>query len=614
MSASHSPQGPPGGPKIFTDTSRHIIRYSDLPYITELPSQIIIVNQPPPLSPSPSPPPIPPYPPQLLSLAHIKAVSQIQELMDYPQTIDQFQNLCLNGSEEDFAQQEEEMVEEEQEEVLEEEQEEVLEEEHLPPIDDLPSQLVIKPTIKIKAGYFAPPQTNIVPVEDLPAFSPEEIYAQLLAYQVPHVKHLLDVLNKRQSALDSSATGVGKTFCAAAICASLGLQLFVVCPKSVISTWRRVAKIFRVKILGVSNYESLKIRRYYDSTGTRGVCDYIEVLEGGKDFKWKLPDNTLLVFDEVHKCKNIKSANSKLLTSSKYGKHKILMLSATVADKPEYMANVCYILDICTNIRIFSIYMKSLKMLNPYDSPMMALHKKIFPHRGARLKIEDLGDLFPKNQIIAETYTMDEDIEKQIQQQYELLNVAVQDLKKKESEANCYLARIIRIRQKIEALKVKSFLELIQDFRDNGYSVVVFTNYLDTLNLLENKLNTGCLIHGQQTLAERDLAVDSFQNNTKDVILCQIQAGGVGISLHDIHGGHPRVALISPTWSAQDLVQAFGRIYRANGKTPCLQRVIFCANTIEEEIAENLQIKINNYAQINDGKDKSEIQVGQTNI
>jgi superfamily II DNA or RNA helicase len=441
--------------------------------------------------------------------------------------------------------------------------------------------------------------------------SEQDIYSILLLFQIPHTTHLVEVLKKYQSALDSSSTGTGKSYIASAICALLGLELFVVCPKSVINTWRKVAKLFQVKVLGISNYESLKICRYYDATGQRGQCPYIEALEQGQDFKWNLPTNTLLIFDEVHKCKNIKSANSKLLTSSKMGLHKILMLSATVADKPEFAANVCYILDICTNIRIFSIYLKSLKLLNPYDSLMMALHKKIFPERGGRLRIEDLGDLFPKNQIIADTYTMDEDIEKQIQDQYELLNVAVQDLKKKEMEASCYLAKIIRIRQKIEALKVKAFLELVEDFRDNGYSVVVFTNYRDTMNLLENKLNTGCMVHGEQTLAERDRAVESFQNNTKDVILCQIQAGGVAISLHDIHGGHPRVALISPTWSAQDLVQALGRIYRANGKTPCLQRIIFCANTIEEQIAENLQIKINNYAQINDGKDKSEIQVSQ---
>jgi superfamily II DNA or RNA helicase len=577
---------PPGDPSI----TNAIIQHSDLPPLTQLPDQIVIIEDL--------------KPPQLLSFDHLKSVNQIQELNE-----DLILSDLSEPEEVESPQVELDEVESPQVELDEVEPDE----EDIPTIAELQLEPSKKPTIKIKAGS-VPPPLNAIAIEDLPPFSAENIYAQLLAYQVPHVKHLLEVLKTRQSALDASNPGIGKTYSATAISALLKLQLFVVCPKSVINIWRKVAKLFRVKILGVSNYESLKICIYYDSTGSRGVCPYIEVLDGGEGFKWKLPEETMVIFDEVHKCKNIKSANSKLLTSSKYGSHKILMLSATVADKPEYMANVSYILDICTNIRIFSIYLKSLKMLNPSDSTMMALHKKIFPHRGARLKIEDLGDLFPRNQIVPETYTMDEDIEKQIQQQYELLNVAVQDLKKKESEATCYLARIIRIRQKIEALKVKAFLELIQDFRDNGYSVVVFTNYRDTLNLLENKLNTGCLIHGQQTLAERDLSVDSFQNNTKDVILCQIQAGGVGISLHDIHGGHPRVALISPTWSAQDLVQALGRIHRANGKTPCLQRIIFCANTIEEQIAENLQVKINNYAQINDGKDKSEIQVGQTDI
>ena len=254
-----------------------------------------------------------------------------------------------------------------------------------------------------------------------------------------------------------------------------------------------------------------------------------------------------------------------------------------------------------------------MEKTNPNDPIMLSLHKKIFPGRGSRLRISQLGDLFPKNQIAAETYTMGEDIEKQIQQQYELLSVAIQDLKTKEKNAKNILEAMIRARQKIEALKVNTFVDLANDYLENRHSVVIFVNFKDTMNLLANKLGTDCLIHGDQSLKQRDYWVECFQQNKEKLIICQIQSGGVGISLHDIHGGHPRVSLINPTWSSGDLVQALGRIHRANGRTHCLQRIIFCENTIEESICANLQAKINNYAQINDGLVESNIQLPSTN-
>ena len=469
-----------------------------------------------------------------------------------------------------------------------------------PPVDNT--------KIEISDPIAHPQPTDLQLVESVP-LSEAEIYNLLLPFQVKHVKQLFAALKKFNSALDSSDTGTGKSFIAMALAALFSYAAFIVCPKSVISTWKKVAKLFKVNLLGVINYESIKIGKYYGENDIKTTCPYIEVLQSGQNFKWKLPEKTLLIFDEVHKCKNLKSQNSKLLSSSKTSGAKIMMLSATVADRPQFFANCAYMLDFCTNVKIFNIYLKALQNLNPHDSIMMALHKKIFPNRGARLKIADLGDLFPKNQIVPETYTMGPDIEKQIQEQYELLSVTVQDLKKKEKNAVHILEVMMRARQKVEALKVQTFIELANDYLESGHSVVIFTNFRDSLNLLANKLGTDCLIHGEQTLAERDRCVDNFQENKEKLIICTISSGGTGISLHDTKGGHPRVSLISPTWSSQDLIQALGRIHRANGRTHCLQRIIFCSNTVEDDICANLQVKINNYSAINDGKEESNLQL-----
>jgi superfamily II DNA or RNA helicase len=66
-------------------------------------------------------------------------------------------------------------------------------------------------------------------------------------------------------------------------------------------------------------------------------------------------------------------------------------------------------------------------------------------------------------------------------------------------------------------------------------------------------------------------------------------------------GLYPRVSIISPTWSAQDLIQVLGRIYRAKAKTKVLQRIIFCKDTVEDEVCGMIQSKVANIAFINDG-------------
>jgi hypothetical protein len=59
-------------------------------------------------------------------------------------------------------------------------------------------------------------------------------------------------------------------------------------------------------------------------------------------------------------------------------------------------------------------------------------------------------------------------------------------------------------------------------------------------------------------------------------MIANIKAGGTGVSLHDLHGNYPRVAIHFPTWSSIDFKQALGRIYRANAKSDARQIIVYC--------------------------------------
>jgi superfamily II DNA or RNA helicase len=274
------------------------------------------------------------------------------------------------------------------------------------------------------------------------------------------------------------------------------------------------------------------------------------------------------------------------------------VLSATVADKIKYFAPVGYVLGWINDCSKYAVWLNK-KAHDTGFPKSKTLHHLIFPFHGSRMKISELGDLFPRNQVIAECYDMEN--AKEIEAQYEIIKKCIEDLRQKKNDTGCILAKITRARQMIELLKYPTFCELIEDHLDSGLSVVVFVNYTDTLNKLAKTFETGSVIHGQQTETERNKIIDAFQRNETNLIIANIKAGGVGISLHDIHGGHQRVSIISPTWSAQDTVQTLGRIHRAEGKTPALQKFVFCSGTIEEYICDKLREKLDTLSTINDG-------------
>ena len=219
------------------------------------------------------------------------------------------------------------------------------------------------------------------------------------------------------------------------------------------------------------------------------------------------------------------------------------------------------------------------------------MHSYIFPEYGSRIKIKDLGKYLPKNIVLPDIYSMDEEVIKDVKKQYELIKTVSEERKEQSDNASSYLAKIIRARQRIEALKVSILIDQVESHLSNNLNVAVFVNFRDTLNLVADHFNTTCLIVGGQTSGDRQQSIADFQSGKSNLIICMIQCGGVGISLHDTDGSRPRVSIISPPWSAQNLVQALGRIYRVECKSQCIQKIVYCSGTIEERICDVLKNK-----------------------
>ncbi len=163
------------------------------------------------------------------------------------------------------------------------------------------------------------------------------------------------------------------------------------------------------------------------------------------------------------------------------------------------------------------------------------------------------------------------------------------------------LTAITRARQKIELLKTPLFIDMIEEGLEDGMAIVVFVNFTETIQALAKRLKTKCIFDGKTIDAVRQQNVDDFQAGKEKVILVNIASGGAGLSLHDIDGLNPRLALISPSYSAVLMRQATGRVWRENSKSKSVQKILFVAGTVEERVCQNVQEKLKNLDILNDG-------------
>lgn len=452
--------------------------------------------------------------------------------------------------------------------------------------------------------------------------------AKIHDYQIFHVINLISCLKKNNAVIDGSHTGTGKTYTAICVCKEMKLRPLIICPKSIISIWKMVCDYFDVHPLAIINYETIKKGRTtkdknkikVDITDIIDNNDdmnndneyetdkYISINESG-EYEWKFDDikDAIVIFDEAHKCKNSNTLNGKLLLSLKKYKIKILLLSATIADKPDNFKVFGYILGFYPTINKGRGWINGiLRDDNNRLDNVSSLYDKLYPYKGSRMSLDDIGTETSKNQISVDCYTLDKKSRKDIDIYYK----EIRDACKTDNYDGSELVMITRARQKIELLKIPIVIDLIDKYLENGKYVVVFVNFLDTISKLEaymkeNNIEYGT-ITGNQTQSEREIEISKFQTNMTKVMICSIRVTE-GISLHDLTGKAPRVTLILPSFSSTDLIQALGRCCRSGMKSNVIQKIIFCSDTYEKLIADKLKEKLKFYTQLGENDKNKQV-------
>jgi hypothetical protein len=487
----------------------------------------------------------------------------------------------------------------------------------------------------------------------------------LKEYQVPHVKNLLFTFRYNNAAVDLSDTGTGKTWTSLILCKEMNVRPIIVCPKSVIPTWYEICDAVNVAPLCIVNYESAKNGKYYPDLNSfynniREVNPYIEIIrnrEVGSNrqvisgFNWNIPENTLLIFDEAHRGKNgiatsNKSITSKFMASAKpflkreQKKHAIF-LSATITDKIECVDVITYHLGMYS-IYDTKFYLNFIHSLG--GNQMQTLNKIIMPRYGSRM-LKESAD-FSNSDISAVMVDINPQNASEIEAAHQEMADALIDLENKTINAACYLVILLRARQRIELLKTPAYATKVLEHLAQNKHVVVFLNFKESKEQLTDlliregvSLEDMDYIDGSNTAQTREVIKQKFMNDEIKVLICNIASGGVGLSLHDIHGNYQRVSIISPSWSAILVLQALGRIDRQGAKSNTIQQIVYVRParaisaisensensgnppetpeipiadvarnarnhtqfTVEELICNNLKDKLKNISNINDG-------------
>ena len=446
---------------------------------------------------------------------------------------------------------------------------------------------------------------------------------QLYDYQEPAMPRMLEILNDpgKRLALLAASTGYGKTYMALELIRRSSSSCAVLCPKITLGQWRSSASIVGVAPRFVVNPEKLR-------TGNQK-----QWLEKISDSSWNwvgLEDGDVVILDELHRFGGLDSQLAFMAACLSKRDVKVLGLTATLADSPLKTRFIQHQAKL-TPWNSFFQWAKGVGCYRdtgingaPWRPPygkacrkvMEDLNAKLFPDFGVRLRSEDIPS-FPEVLNVVDLVTPSEKARREIDAAYSMMADELKDPNK----AKTALVRLLRWRQRIESEKLHVFKELVDDALEDGYSVVASFNFTDPLFEFRKMFarENPAMIYGsdpngrQQADAEREAEKARFQSNRTRLLLLTIQAGGVGLSLGDELGGHPRLAFHNLPLDTTSLVQLLGRIHRADSKTKSVNRIVLVDGVaVEKTVFKILNRKIGNLSALQNDELDLEKLIGET--
>lgn len=391
--------------------------------------------------------------------------------------------------------------------------------------------------------------------------------ATLRRYQTFGTKYILH----QERVLLGDEMGLGKTMQALAVFCHLaatgGKHFLVVCPLSVVVNWKREVEsqtgLTAIEVYGDNRAMEMSL---WAAQGGVAITSF-ETLN-------KLPipaivDLQMMVVDEAHYVKNPQAQRTKSVMAAAERAKRVLFMSGTpLENKVEEMEFLIQCLQPQVAKKI-----KDLKQLVHAEE----FRKEIAPVYLRRVREDVLKEL-------------PELVEKE---QWGLMN---QDEMKayKDALVNGSFMAVRQVSWQLsdmdKSTKARRLKEICEDAREGGRKLIIFSFFKDVLSKVSDMLGEYCIgvIDGSVPANERQGMIDKLgEAPAGSALVCQIQAGGVGLNIQ----AASVVVFCEPQIKPSLETQAVARAYRMGQSQSVLVHRLLMDDTVDERIMEILKQK-----------------------
>lgn len=365
------------------------------------------------------------------------------------------------------------------------------------------------------------------------------------------------------------------------------LPALIVCPTSLVRNWEAEAKKFvpGLKTLVISGPD--RARDFVRIDEADIVISSYALIQRDFETAYLNRDFSVVVLDEAQHIKNRQTQNAKAVK----GLHTVQRLVLTGTPVENSVSDVWSIFDFLMPDYLGDYDTFKLNFEDPINdgenaqSVLSQLKRKISPfilRRRKKMVAKDLPD-----KIIKVSYCpMSDEAQREYVKALGATRTLAGDLIKakgfKKSKFEL-LALLMKLRQIASRAKLDTFMDQLSQAIESGHKVLVFSQFVKMLGLIENRLQAEgvqyCYLDG--ATKDRLGQCEKF-NRSKDipVFLISLLAGGTGLNLT----GADMVMHYDPWWNPAVEDQATDRAHRIGQKKNVYVMKMIASGSIEEKV------------------------------
>jgi superfamily II DNA or RNA helicase len=436
---------------------------------------------------------------------------------------------------------------------------------------------------------------------------PDSLVCILRDYQKTGVQWLLDQSARGMGGILADEMGLGKTLQSLALIAALrrqwpGRPALVVCPKSLTGNWRAEAARFVPDLTCLTLEGARRKNQFAACKDAHLVITSYQLLARDID-QHRTIDWGPVILDEAGFIRNPDTQAAKAARE--------LTSAVRFALTGTPIENGVRDLWSLTEFAVPGYLGPRREFAERYETPLTAggnapvmarLRRRMAPFILRRLKSDVAKDLPSKIESVhaCELNAVQRDLYASLMREGAAKVMDAESAKNQNQARMHLLTTLLRLRQTccdprllpVElpkqatdemSGKLEAVAELLEEIRDGGHSVIIFSAFASMLRLLEGTVTAAgldyCLLDGQTR--DRTTLVHSFQNDPdKRVFLISLKAGGCGLNLTKAD----TVIHFDPWWNPAVEAQATDRAHRIGQSRAVTVYKLITTGTVEEKI------------------------------